>query len=833
MDSNGLRFWMMSSQEDWRLMEPAPDNQFAGLAYCASRKRLHLRSTPDAPPNAEDQSKATELLNAVPFARDPYGTYARWDASSGHVMAGGSGSGEVPIYTPPAGSMITDLALGYDGVLYVAVGEQLILVDRLGRWSNFTFPKSGVDFKAWRLAAHPSGGVIVLDRDNRKLLRLQGLPLPDLPSLPYSPNVLRPCDDNPDPPRVAATLTLPADETFVAVAGDGAGKFALLSWYRDKTNLDAVQLRTFTSLVDFDASWTLAGVKFPYSMAWLEGEKIALLGSQNKKAFVYSLDPSAGALPTTGDTFVLSTANAGPFAHGFSQPPYYNDGTELWPLLPLSINSLARSGRASNRMRIDGGTARGVWHRLYLEASLPQRCGAVVWLASANDPAKLDDPGTKWFPHLFGDVDTPAGYVDVPRAVWQRVPSEVPFDAGLLTEKPEKDRKGLFMVLAQRAGVAVRALRGRYLGVNIELTGDGRSTPEIAALRIYGPRFSYVEQYLPELYRENTIGPEADTDGASTRPDFFERFVDIFEGPMTQMEDRVAAAYRLCHPDSVPDSGLDWLGSWIGVDPSPLPAGRRRARLTETPKLYRERGTVKGIADAIDVDSGGLCQRGAVIVLEDYRLRHTFATILGADLSITDDPLLPGYWESANSFVGDTLFLGEEHRKEFLALYSDAIRTASEERAVQTFFDKLANRMTVFVHDQVEPVDMQMVKRTVEREKPAHVAVSYMRASQPFLVGMASLLGVNSYLAPPPPKETARVDASSIGRHAFIAHLPSLDPRLDNADAVEEFASPIARIAGPPAVPEGQNIMLDGSNSTAPASHKIINYRWAVSEGPS
>src|SRR5439155_552180 len=169
----------------------------------------------------------------------------------------------------------------------------------------------------------------------------------------------------------------------------------------------------------------------------------------------------------------------------------------------------------------------------------------------------------------------------------------------------------------------------------------------------------------------------------------------LFEGPMTQLEDRIAASHLLSNPGSAPDDGLDWLGSWIGIDPDPLPPSRRRARIVETPKLYRERGTVQGIADALDVATGGLCQRG------------------------------------------------------------------------------------------------------VEREKPAHVAVTYMRASQPFLIGMASLVGVNTYLAPGPPRELARIDVSEIGGHAFIAHVAALDPRLEDARAAESFVSPIARLAGP------------------------------------
>lgn len=829
MDANGLRFWMLSAEPDWTL-DADTTTGAAGVQYCRDERRLQLRSTPDAPMTAEVFADVASLLDAPPFARDQFGTYAH--VASGHIMAGGAGpadAGEVPIFTPSGSAAVTDLVLGYDGVLYIAVGGQLVFCDRRNRWADFTMPGT---FTAWRLAAHPAGGVIVLDREHHQLLRVQGLPLPDLPPIEYAAGVMRPCDDNPDPPRVSATLTLPDSEYYVAIAGDGQRQFALLSWAENAADNDQVSLRTFTSLVAIDAVRSLTGPRFPYSMAWLESGRIAVIASRNRKAFIFDTSVDASRLDPTGDSYVLADTNTGPFAHGFDQPPYYNLGDSLYPLVPLSLNSLARSGTARNTLTIDSGASRTVWHRLYLEAVLPPRCGAVVWLTASDDPSKLGDPATTGFPHLFGDVDAPAGFSDVPRGVWQRTPSEVPFHPGLVGEPPQPNRSGLFMTLVQRADRVVRSLRGRYLGISVVLTGDGRSTPEIAALRVYGPRFSYVEHYLPEIYRESTFGPQADLTGASTGADWFERFVDIFEAPMTQFEDRIAAAHLLTNPRSTPDDGIDWLGSWIGVDPDPMPPGRRRARLVATPKLYAERGTVQAIADAVDVATDGLCQRGAVILVEDYRLRHTFATILGADLRITDDPLLPGTWESSNSYVGDTLFLGDEHKKEFLALYADAIQTAQEQARVDAFYENLANRLTVFIHDQVETVDQQVVQRVVEREKPAHVGVTYMRASQAFIVGMASLVGVNSYLAPDPPREIARVGESTIGRHAFIAHLPSLDPRVEDTAGAADFALPIARITGPAAVGVGTPFTLDASASSAPEGHTITNFHWTIVSGP-
>ena len=61
---------------------------------------------------------------------------------------------------------------------------------------------SAAGFVPWRIAADPDGGVWVLDRQNGKLGRVQGMPLPDAPVREYSPDTFRPCEENPDPPRL-------------------------------------------------------------------------------------------------------------------------------------------------------------------------------------------------------------------------------------------------------------------------------------------------------------------------------------------------------------------------------------------------------------------------------------------------------------------------------------------------------------------------------------------------------------------------------------------------------------------------------------------------------
>ncbi len=754
------------------------------LYFCKDSNRLRLLSMRLGNPPVESFSTASNLVETVPMTQDGFGNYARWDVASRQVMAGGSGPGEVSIYSAPAGQTVTDLTMGFDGILYIAVGGTLAMVDRRGRWADFTLTVPGFNF--WRLASLPDGGVLALDRTKPQLGTVTGAPLQTGPVDIPDPGILRSCQQNPNPPAMSATYPLPSAETFVGFTSvgstSGAQQFALLSWAAFSASNKASYLRLFDFNAGLENPWQLGGILWPYGVAWLADLQLAVLATGLNEALVFDLS-EPGPLVPAGDTYVLTGSNKGPFAHSQSSPPYYADGTQLRPLLPLSLNSLAGFGSTDpvSPSIVDSGATQAIWHRVYLEAVLPARCSVVVWLTAADQPAGITAPTAAWYPHAFGDADMSVLPNQTPQGIWLSIPSEVPFAQPLLGDAPVKNRQGLFMALVQRTGVAVRNLRGRFLGIRVELQGDRRTTPEIAALRVWGPRFSYVSNYLPELYRENKFSPDADQPGPSTRRDFFERFVNIFEAQLTRIEDRVANSYLLTRPETAPDAALDWLGGWVGLNPTGYPPDRRRARLLAASSLHNERGTVAGVTQALDIATNGLCTRGAVIVIEDFRLRHIFATILGANLSAQSDPLLPGFSGSGNSFVGDTLFLGNPRdQAEVLALFSsDLPESNAEQSQVQQFYDSLANRMTIFIHNQVESVDINLVQKIVQHEKPAHVAAAIRIATQPFMVGLAALLGVDSYLAPTPPRDPVVLGTSQIGRYNMVIQAPSLDPRME------------------------------------------------------
>jgi phage tail-like protein len=181
---------------------------------------------------------------------------------------------------------------------------------------------------------------------------------------------------------------------------------------------------------------------------------------------------------------------------------------------------------------------------------------------------------------------------------------------------------------------------GRYLQLKILLSGNGRSTPRLHALRAYYPRFSYLEHYLPAVYRD-------DDESAS----FLDRFLANVEGTLTSLEDEIANVQLLFDVRSTPADVLDWLANWLGVVLDPAwDERRRRLFIQHALEFFQYRGTVRGLLIALHlaldecVDDAIFTQTltfdgrattktqqrlSSFRIIEKFRTRQTPAVVLG------------------------------------------------------------------------------------------------------------------------------------------------------------------------------------------------------------
>jgi phage tail-like protein len=350
------------------------------------------------------------------------------------------------------------------------------------------------------------------------------------------------------------------------------------------------------------------------------------------------------------------------------------------------------------------------------------------------------------------------------------VPSacELPFHPGLAALAKEPGE--LYEVLLQRCCGANRRLIGSALDLVVVGESDGRHSPCLRAVRVYASRFCYQDEYLPALFHQTAISDEGDTTAPASPPDFRERFLAAFEGMLTPIEDRVAAAEYILDPYAAPVDQLPWLGSYLGLNVDPgWPEARHRRYLGEAGLQLRLRGTYRGVCLALDIATDGAVARGEIVVIETFRLRRTNATILGIPLS--DRNILTQYGvASGNSIVGETLVLSPRRALDLLGLLSPEAAKSADAATVEEYLDQYADRIQIaaLVAGTQAASLKDAVSSVLTRELPAHLRFEVILADRRFVLGLAPLLGAETFLDPPEAPASAKLDLSTIGRNAVI-----------------------------------------------------------------
>lgn len=238
---------------------------------------------------------------------------------------------------------------------------------------------------------------------------------------------------------------------------------------------------------------------------------------------------------------------------------YYDMGERWLTLTPQRRPRHLEQGQIQSAP-FDSEIGACTWHRVFLDADIPPETDVRIESRASDRIDRLFEQSWQEEPDLYlRDTGAEIPYYD-------------PF--------PDGDRagQGTWEALLQNA-------EGRYLQLRLTLEGNGRATPRITALRVYFPRFSYLEEYMPDVYQE---------DEASAN--FVERFLAITEGTLTDLEGRIAAAQTLFDVRTVPDEYLDWLASWFGASFDPaLDARRKRLFLDHAVELFNQRGTLAGL----------------------------------------------------------------------------------------------------------------------------------------------------------------------------------------------------------------------------------------------
>ncbi len=628
----------------------------------------------------------------------------------------------------PVDMLLAGLCItGHDYLLCGYVGSDesgLLVFDLRAGGEPLRFPWPAGDLDPWDLVATPSGGALLLDRTHGTFWRLDdhlrlrsttprhaigfapvggGEPIEPLsPPLPAASPVL---DGDGQPVHPMSVENGPGGSALFLESDPALGYSRILS-YDDQTLRWETSLEDSVEVVDpadSEAAPVLYSVlghdlAFRESGGPLSPPMLYVADAQGKQVVAYTLDPATGEVHAQDDFLPLRRWPGRALIGAEEQVWYDCDQTADTRWLSLQVFTACRFDTTATLETprdfddpdvqgapFDSRTPGCVWHRLLLDAHLPTGTSLAIRARASDDAATL--PTLAW-------LDQPAPYL---RSGGSELPYADPWAdwrGDVRDPVPLPDGMGTHELLFQR-------VTGRYLQLQVTVTGPARSTPLLRSLRAWFPRFSYVEHYLPVVYAEHDL------------PDrFLERWLANPEGLFTTLEERIEHSHVLLDPRTTQAADLPWLAAWFGLVLDPQwDEARRRFLIRHVDRFYRLRGTPAGLVAALRVylqdavDESVFCGGngvGGIRLVERFLTRDTGGAVYGASPGSPDpDPV--------------------------------------------TRVRQAAHRFDVLVPLDLTDDQVAMVERIVAQARPAHAAFALRRYYELFVVGQARL-GIDTEL---------------------------------------------------------------------------------------
>lgn len=662
-DVNGSSFHLLLSEADWfrrpgptgnlPVLSGAPETDLEWTASCGLRLRRTVpfdRTASPARLGPTDRRGSDRDPDGVFWhvGNDPSTLWRTRDGDAAQFWPVGAydergkeGSEDFTVCTPSVvvAATLGAVAVTRDRWLVVGVldpgdgpnaGPGLLLFDLLAGgepvWRDWS--RDVPDFHPVDACQLPGGGLLVLDAerdrsDATRVWHLDGHANPSvLAERPVPAVLFEACDRDPAaPPTGAHTVGVPVPWVLpvaLAVSVAAVDETSYLVLDAGTRRVLRFESDNLTGTLDLDEA--LEGrLSDPSNDPAVRGHDIAVVRDATGRAVLFVSDAGGDEVFTFDiDNGFAALAENYPMRRHQGRG-LVTDATTVWFDTRRRWHPLLARGRSQYRSwgtvvtsAFDGHQRGCRWHRLAMDGRLPAGTSVRVESRAAEDVATLASMPWRVEPTPYLrrggtelSLDTAVGPVDA---------------RGL----------GTWETLLQRAD-------GRYCQLRLTLGSPGGSTPEIRALRLIYPRFSYLHRYLPQVY--------ADEDAPGR---FLERYLANTEGLLTDLEGRIADADLLFDGRSVPSQYLGWLASWLGtVFDADLDVRRRRLFLQHASKLFATRGTSAGLVLALRLvldecpeaafEEGTADSAFTVRIAERYLSRSASFPLPGGPMVLADD----------------------------------------------------------------------------------------------------------------------------------------------------------------------------------------------------
>ncbi|MEA3015841.1 MAG: hypothetical protein QOI38_563 [Sphingomonadales bacterium] len=486
--------------------------------------------------------------------------------------------------SPPHERRYTALAATAEGWLVAAFEEPgrtgLSQFDLIGGGApSDRYWPAGSDVHTRDLAAGCCGGLWLLDGARRLLELDRALGLVGLDPGPPEPDLFQPVGEAqrgraaPRPARGRDLAELDPAIDPIAVEALPGGAVGLLSRQGGSGMLFVLRPGGSSVTVALPAGFVphdmaLGGVTLRDSTS---GLRLAITGGSGNQALSFGIAGEGAALTLAPlpEAFPLRRYGGRALVSVLGKLNYDSGPHPDW----MPVVERPRLRFAENVAFVtpvfDAVVPQTVWDRIRLDGCIPAGTAVTIEARGADEKDPVSGLSGEWFAQpplvLNPNGSEFAGYG----------PSAVP-------ATDVAHGKGSWELLLQR-------ISGRFAQLRITLTGDGGDSPHLRALRLWYPRQSWSERYLPAVYRSD---PEP--------ADFLERFLANMEGTVTVIERRIADAQALFDPRSAPAETLEWLASWFDVALDPAwDEQRRRLFIAHAVTFFATRGTVRGVETAL------------------------------------------------------------------------------------------------------------------------------------------------------------------------------------------------------------------------------------------